>query len=189
MIVGRHALCLAVVWVAVAAAVSAQQPSQPSLGDLARQTEAAKAAASKAKKTYTNADLPDEAVSEPAPAAEPEATFMSETLGKAVTAEEIIALSEEVVDQASGKAQPEEYWRNRADSLRGQIARLTTRMTALTKPNPTRDANAAAAARNEAEVAKVQQGLNSLMKQWETFEESARVAKVPTEWLDPRPNQ
>ena len=178
---------LAVVMVAAMTAVSAQQPDPPSLAELARQAEAAKATTSKAKKTYTNADLSTDPRSEPAPAAAPATGFMSGTLGKPVSAEEIIARSEEVVDQASGKAQSEEQWRARAESMRTQIQKLQKRKTALTKPNEAREANAGARARNDAEVVKVQQGLDGLRKQWATFEESARVARIPTAWLDPRP--
>jgi hypothetical protein len=168
------------------AAVSAQQSSQPSLAEVARQAEAAKVSTAKAKKTYTNADLSQDNRGEPAPApAAPPPGFMSSSLGKPVSADEIIARSEETVDQASGKAQSEEHWRGRAESLRAQIEKLQTRMTALTKPNEARDASPGARARNDAEVAKVQQGLNALLKQRETLEESARVAKIPPEWIQP----
>ncbi len=182
----RHGLCLVIACAAAMTAVSAQQPSQPSLAEVARQAEAAKASTTKAKKTYTNADLSKDNRGEPAPVpAAPPPGFMSSTLGKPVSAGEIIARSEDAVDQASGKAQSEEHWRGRAESLRTQIEKLQTRMTALTKPNEARDANPGAKARNEAEIAKVQQGLNALMKQRETFEESARVAKIPPEWIQP----
>lgn len=183
----RHGLCLVIACAAAMTSVSAQQPSQPSLVEVARQAEAAKASTTKAKKTYTNADLSKDNRGEPAPvpAAAPPPGFMSSTLGKPVSADEIVARSEETVDQASGKAQSEEHWRGRAESLRTQIEKLQTRMTALTKPNEARDANPGAKARSEAEIAKVQQGLNALMKQRETFEESARVAKIPPEWIQP----
>lgn len=176
-----------IVLIAVTGTASAQQPSgQQPLADVARQAEVAKATTKKATKTYTNADLsPDtKAQPEPAPAS---AGFMSSALGKVVSAEEMIKRSEEKVTAALRDEVPEPQWRARAESIRVQIAKLQTLMAALTKPNDARDANAGAKARNDAEVAKIQQGLAAVTKQWATLEESARVAKIPTDWLDPRP--
>ena len=180
---------LVIALIAVTGLVSAQQPPGPlPLGDVARLAETAKATTKKAKKTYTNADLSRDpkAEQDPAPAS---AGFMSSALGKAVSAEEMIERSEDKVTSELRAEVPEPQWRARAESIRGQIAKLQTRMAALTKPNDARDANAGAKGRNDAEVAKVQQGLAALAKQWATVEESARVAKIPSDWLDPRPDQ
>ena len=180
---------LAIALIVVTGTVSAQAPSGPlPLAEVARQAEVAKATTKKATKTYTNADLsPDtRAQQEPAPAP---AGFMSSALGKVVSAEEMIERSEEKVTAALRDEIPEPQWRARAESLRVQVAKLQTLMAALTKPNDARDANAGAKARNDAEVVKIQQGLAAVTKQWATLEESARVAKIPTDWLDPRPAQ
>ena len=182
-------MALAILLVTATIPLGAQQTEPPSLADLARQAEAVKATTPMAKKTYTNASLSPDSRGEPAPAPEPATGFVSSTLGKLVTAEEIIARSEEKIDLATGKALPEEYWRGRAASMRTQIEPLQKRMTTLTKPHAARDASPGATARNELEVAKVRQGLDGLMKQWAAFEESARVASIPSDWLDPRPDQ
>ena len=178
---------LVIALIAVTGSASAQQPpgSLP-LGDVARLAETAKATTKKAKKTYTNADLSPDPKAEQEPA-KVSAGFMSSALGKVVSAEEMIERSEGKVTAELRAEVSEPQWRARAASIRGQIAKLQTRMAALTKPNQARDANAGARARNDAEVANVQQGLTGLMKQWATFEESARVARIPTDWLDPRP--
>jgi hypothetical protein len=173
--------------VAMTASARAQQQT-PSLGEVARQAEAAKATTKKAKKSYTNGDLKvDPTAPPPAPAAQPSTGYVSASLGKVVSPEELIERSKEVVDEKMGGRQPEDHWRKRADSIRMQIDPLQARMSILTKPNPARDDNPGAKARNDGEIAKVRQGLAGLMKQWATLEESARVANVPTAWLDPRP--
>lgn len=169
-----------------------QQAAPPSLGDVARQAEAAKATAKKAKKSYTNADLaPDPkggattaAASAPA---SPPAGVISATTGKPVTSEELIARSEEKVEREAIAQQSEADWRARAESIRVQITRLQDQMAAMTQPNAARDANPAARARFDADVARVRTGLDGLQKQWAKLEDAARYAKVKTEWLDPRP--
>jgi hypothetical protein len=176
-----------VLTLSVSASVAAQQPGQPTIAELARQTEASKASVKKAKKRYTNADLSRDMRGEPTPtaAAEPAAGYVSASLGKPISAEEMVARSEEKAALQSGATQPEEHWRQRAESLRVQIAKLQARITALNKPSPT--ANAGTIARRDAELVKINQGLSGLQKQWATLEESARVANIKLEWLEPRP--
>ena len=179
---------LVIALIAVTGSASAQQPPGPlPLGDVARLAEPT-AASKKAKKTYTNADLSPDPKAKQEPTQD-SAGFMSSALGKVVSAEEMIERSEEKVTAEQRAEIPEPQWRARAESIRGQIAKLQTRMAALTKPNDTRDANAGAKGRNDAEVAKVQQGLAAVTKQWATLEESARAVRIPSEWLDPRPAQ
>ena len=169
--------------------VQAQQQSTPSLAEVARQAEAAKATVKKAKKSYTNADLSSDPKSAPAPApaSTPAGGFVSSTTGKPVSAEEIVARSEAKLDEDLKAKQSEEQWRARALSLRIQFDKLQTRLELLTKPNPARDANAAASARNDSELANVRTGLTALRKSWASLEDNARENKVPTAWLDPRP--
>jgi hypothetical protein len=154
---------------------------------VAKKAEAAQPTIRKAKKSYTNADLSGDPRGEPAAAPAPAAGFISATTGAVLTAEEMVARSEEKVDPTNGHALPEEHWRARADSLRVQIEKLQTRQTALRKPNAARDENAPARARNDAELAKVETGINTLIKQWGKLEEAARLAKVPSGWIEPRP--
>ena len=182
------AILVALVLTTSAGTAAQQSQAVISLGEVARQAEAAKPSVKKAKKIYTNADLGAQAQREAAEA--PPATgFMSGALGKPVTAEEMVARSQEKIDGATRAAQPEEHWRQRAEPLRVQIAKLQSRLASLMKPNEARSANPAAQARQDAEIAKVQAGLDGLNRQWTALEESAREARIPSEWLDPRPTR
>jgi hypothetical protein len=175
--------------VVASASVAAQQGSAPvSLGEVARQAEAAKPTVKKARKTYTNADLGADAARESAEAA-PATGFMSGSLGKPVTAEEMVSRSEEKIQEAALAAQPEERWRERAESIRVQTAKLQARLNSLMKPNDARSANPAAQARQDAEIANVRTGLAALDKQWAALEDAAREQRIPGGWLDPRPSR
>ncbi len=165
----------------------AAQPQSPPLAEVARRAEAAKATVKKARKSYTNSDLAVDPRREPAPPAAPAAGYVSATTGEVVTPEELVKRSEEVVVDKMGGRQPEEHWRARAESIRTQIDSLQVRKDALSKPNPAREANPAAKARNDAELARIQTGLDGLMKQWGLLEESLRVAAAPMAWIEPRP--
>jgi hypothetical protein len=174
---------------AASGALAAQQAVTPPLGDVAREAEAAKATTKKATKVYTNSNLTADPTPPPAAPAAPasESGFVSKTTGKSVTADEIVTRSEDKVEKDTIAEQSESNWRARAESLRVQIKRLQDQMTAMTQPNAARDANPAARARYEADVARVQTGLDGLAKQWATLESGARYAKIKSEWLDPRP--
>lgn len=187
----RASLLSVAIVVTVAASAVAQTPATtPSLGQVARQAEAAKATVKKAKKTYTNADLSAVPASSPAPEPAPPASgFVSKALDKPVPPEEIIARSEEQVEQDSVKKESEPRWRKRAESIRMQVETVAERLVALNKPNEARSNNPAAAARHAAEVAKFEQGRDALKQDWAKLEEAARVAKIPSAWLDPRPPQ
>jgi hypothetical protein len=160
---------------------TAAQQSQPviSLGEVARQAEAAKPSVKKAKKIYTNADLGAEAQREAAEAV-PATGFMSGALGKPVTAEEMVARSQEKVDEATRAAQPEEHWRQargtspRADREAAVSPGRFDEAERGTKRQP------GAQARQDAEIAKVQAGLDGLNRQWTALEESAREARIPS---------
>jgi hypothetical protein len=185
-----RATALGVAMVVAVAASSAAQTTgtAPSLGEIARQAEAAKATVKKAKKTYTNADLsaiPSD--TPPAAAAPPSTGFVSKTLDKPLTAEEIITRSEEKVDQDNLKKESEPHWRKRAEMIRSEMARVEARLVSLSRPSEARDKNPAAAARHAAEVSKYQQGRDALKQDWAKLEEAARVAKIPHDWLNPRP--
>jgi hypothetical protein len=98
---------------AVARVASAQSSGEPNLAEIARQAEAAKATIPKAKKSYTNADLNNGGLP-PAPAA-PATGFMSASLGKPVSAEEMLKLSAAKDAAAQAQKRPESFWVGQAD--------------------------------------------------------------------------
>jgi hypothetical protein len=186
----KHRGFIAIGVIAASMALSAQQQSQQQstvpLGDLARQAEAAKATVKKAKKTYTNADLSTDRRGEPAqtPAAPP-AGFVSKSLDKVVTPEEMLARSEAKAEAEKPK-ESEQAWRERAESLRRQMVEVQQRITVLTAHPP--DASEPAARKaNDVQVDIARQALDGLKKKWAKFESDAVERKVPSAWLDPRP--
>jgi hypothetical protein len=172
------------VLVTLSAPLNAQQ-SQPVLGDLARQVEAERASgAKKASKAYTNKDLADAQASNAA--AEPPSGYVSASTGKVVSPEELVKRSEDIVKAESGATQPEEHWRQRADYLRAEFGRAQERMDKLKEvPTP---ASLPAKARLENELTKIRQMVDGLNKQWDRLAESARVAKVPADWIGAKPS-
>ena len=180
---------LALVLAAAAGAAAQGNQAAVSLGEVARQAEAAKSSIRKAKKSYTNADLGAEAQREKTETASAPTTGLISAPGKPVTAEEVVASTENKVDEANRAAQNEERWRQRAESIRIQIAKLQTRLTSLLKPNEARSANPAAQARQDAEIANVRTGLAGLERQWASLEDAARETRIPSDWLDPRPSR
>jgi hypothetical protein len=184
---------IAVGVVAASTLLSAQQQAAPPLGDVAREAEAAKATAKKAKKSYSNADLTADPHRQ-TPAATAASATASTPASGAETSPAKVAAADAGAAAGGGTAgqdavaeQSEPAWRARAESLRVQITRLQDQMTAMPQPNAARDANPAARARFDADVARVRTGLDGLQKQWAKLEDAARYAKVKTEWLDPRP--
>ena len=166
-------------------AEAAQQQGELPLGDLARRTEADRTAGKKAAKTYSNADLGETAVTA---GAEPvTAGYMSASLGKPVTAEEIIERSQAKVAADSGATQPEEHWRGRADFIRTEAARAHARYEQLSG-DATAASSLVAQSSNAQEKRRIQQMLDGLARQWDRLEESARVAKINPDWIGARPN-
>lgn len=183
MTLARVALALAF----AAAAVSAHaQQSQPVLGDLARQVEAERASGvKKATRSYSNKDLRGAQTQDESPS-DPPAGYVSASTGKVVSPEELIKRSEEIVNAESGATQPEEHWRQRADFLRAEFARAQERMDKLKEvPAPP---SLPAKARLENEFIKIRQMVDGLNKQWDRLAESARVAKVPADWIGAKPS-
>ncbi len=100
--------------VALAAIATASPVSAQSLAEVARHEEARRNSVTKAAKTLTNADLKlDGTVAAPAVAAAPEGGCMSVTKDRYVTAEEIIAITNENHVKAE-LAAAEPNWRDRA---------------------------------------------------------------------------
>ena len=190
MIIRTLALGL-VLGLSQAASATAQQVT-PSLGEVARMAEAAKATVKKAKKTYTNSDLnpgPNVPLPPPPPASP---GFVSSSPVNDVSAEKAVTKNEPKVEGDDGTARPdlpESYWRARAEALRVQFSRVQSTQAQLMKPNDARSKNPSAQAMNDNELAKLQQALDGLRKQWARLEASAGEVKAPTAWLDPRPQQ
>ena len=175
----------------MAAPATAQQGTPLPLGDVARQAEAAKRTVKKAKKSYTNSDLnpdPHRPSPTPPPLGIPSGSTTSAPANP-VSSEGATNKTEQNVDDAGPAQQPESYWRARAGALRVQFTRLQATQAQLMKPNDERSNNPQAQASNDAELAKLQQSLDALNKQWARLESAASEAKAPTAWLDPRPQQ
>ena len=175
-----------------AGSARAQQPLQsltPSLADIARQAEAAKPTIKKATKAYTNASLGAIPKDEPAPvvAPPPRIGFESKSLGKVVSPEELVSLSEQKIESDRVAQESEPNWRNRAASLRKQIDDMQSRISALMVPNALTDADPLLKKERDSDLANARKGLDGLLKQWAKLEMSATEAKIPNGWLDPRP--
>ena len=166
----------------------AQQSSMPSLAEIARQAEAAKPTVRKATRTYTNGSLgsvprEEHAVAAPTLAA----VFESRSLGKPVPAEELVARSEAKVESDNAARQSQQTWQMRAATLRKQIDDLRSRLSMLTIPNPLTEGSPALKQSNDIEIANARAATDGLRKQWMRLEAGAAEAKVPSAWLDPRP--
>jgi hypothetical protein len=110
---------------------------------------------------------------------------MSASLGKPISAEEMLERSQKKADEESGAKMPEEHWRGRAEAIRADAERAHARYAQVSKDTL---GNAIAQASNAQELKRLQQMLDGLAKQWDRLEESARVARVNPDWIGPRPN-
>ena len=175
--------------VTIAAIASAQEQVMVPLAEVARQAEAAKPTVKKATKTYTNANLSTDARGEPAPAPVPvqEAGFVSKSLGKPVSAAEMVTRSEAKVEADVLAKQSEEDWRNRAASLRKQIEGIQSRIAELSVPNDLTDSNPGIKKANDLNIANSRTALEDLKKRWTRLEESALKVKIPMAWIEPSP--
>jgi hypothetical protein len=153
---------------------------------LSRQIEAERASAQKSAKSYSNKDLTADPNSrkETAGATAPEGSASAST-GEKVSAGDLVKPSEDEVVPTSSASMPEEHWRQRADYLRGEYVRAQQRQDKLkSTPQP---ASLPLRARLEQEFSMVRQMVTGLSKQWDRLEESARVARVPMDWIGERP--
>jgi hypothetical protein len=164
----------------------AQQPGI-SLADVARQAEAAKPEQPKAKKAYSNADLngAPRQVDEVA-GSEPVRGYVSSTTGMVATPAELLNRSTAIAEREETKSLPEDYWRQRADSLRHQADQMRNRLPGLMAPNPNR--LPAVQAKIDAEITKVRDTLNGLRAKWDQLEAYARASKVDVGWIGARPS-
>ncbi len=167
-----------------AAAAMAQSPGQPSLVDVARQTEASRASATakKAQKIYTNKDLHH--VPTEAPASTETAAQAPE---KNAAAKDAAQPGEKLsaAEEAKLNAVPEAMWRARAGRIREQAAALQDTLVQVRarpkNPNPARQEQ------NDKEEARMLNAIAALKKQWDALEGQARLAKIDLTWLDPIP--
>jgi hypothetical protein len=172
--------------ITLATAMPAAQKPRLSLGDLSRQIAAERVSASKSARSYTNKDLTADPNARKE-AAEPTVTegHDSASRGEKVSAGELVKRSDDNGASASAASMPEEHWRQRADYLRGEYVRAQDRQDKLkSTPQP---ASLPARARLEQEFSTVRQMVAGLNKQWDRLEESARVAKIPMDWIGERP--
>jgi hypothetical protein len=167
--------------------VAALAQATPSIGEVAKQSAEQRAAGKPATKVYTNADL----VRDPRDAASPAATgeapaaggYISKSTGKALSAEEIIANSQEKLRRDSAKMD-ESYWRRQAASLTAELERARKDVDVLaTAPIPRTVVMQQIAAR---ELEKARKVLADLEHRWTRLEESARYANAPKAWLEPQ---
>jgi len=174
--------------IGVLALVIAAPAFGQSLGELARQEEARRAAAAtpKAKKTYSNVDLGPGGVPEPAPAAADDPCYMSKSEGKCVTGEEMLAKSESAVKVVQN-APTEAPIRAEAQKIRDELANMQREIDQL-------DAQAADAAlpaakrqlANDAMTLKLP-GLQGLQRRWARLEKQIKDMKLPHAWIEPVP--
>lgn len=181
---------IAAALIAIAAsAARAQQQVMVPLADVARQAEAAKATARKAKKTYTNASLTAELRDQPAAASAAAAPRDAVAITPGGKPEPAPAAPTAGNAKAEGglEEESEEAWRARAASLRTQADRLRARMTGLTIPNRLKDENPLLKAANDIEIANTRTAIDGLKKQWARLEASASELKIPLAWIQPAP--
>lgn len=176
----RASLLLAA-WLLTAATAAAQ--SAPSLAEIARRTEAQRAAGKPASKVYTNASLsPVAEVTVTAATAPPAVGFVSKSTGQVLSAEEIIANSQAQI-AVDRQHMGESHWRTRAVGVRADRDRARQRVSDLESAPPARTPGLRQAAVRELERARAT--LATAERRWAELEESARYANVPKAWLEP----
>ena len=159
------------------------------LAELARQAEAAKPTVKKATKSYTNANLTADSRGEPAPAPPaPDSGFVSKSLGKPVSAEEMVTRSEAKVESDVLAKQSEDDWRKRSSSLRKQVEDMQSRIAELSVPNALTDSNPAIKKDNDNNIANARAALEDLKTRWTRLEASALKVKIPLAWIQPPPS-
>jgi hypothetical protein len=189
--------------VVAAVAFSAQAGAQSSttatgtsrpLADIAKDEEARRKSARKAKKVYTNGSLKQDAS---APSPDTAAADPSAAAGAPTTA---TPAAEPPAEEASGSAgaKDQKYWQNRIKLARDQVARsqmfadsLQTRINSLWTDFVNRDDPAQKSKLEQernaalAELEKVKKELEQQTKAISAIEDEARRAGVPSGWLRP----
>ena len=178
-----------------ATAAFAQQPGQPSIAEVSRQTEASRAstATKKAQKSYTNKDLHAVPAAETAaPAAAVDTTKTStgkdasaDAKGQGDASSPADAGAVDAATAAKMNAVPEQMWRARAGRIREQAAALQETIQQIRArpkaPNPARQEQ------YDKEEARMVTAMGALKKQWAALESQARDQKIDLTWLEPLP--
>lgn len=188
---------LAVAFPALAGAQSSSTATGASrpLADIAKDEEARRKSARKAKRVYTNGSLkqdPAAATPDTATAADPSAAASAPTAAPPA--------SEPPAEEASGSGgvKDQKYWQNRIKLARDQVTRsqmfadsLQTRINSLWTDFVNRDDPAQKSKLEQernaalAELEKVKKELEQQTKAISAIEDEARRAGVPSGWLRP----
>ena len=162
--------------------------SAQSLGDVARQEEARRAAGTKSVKTLTNANLDPSAIAPPsgAPAAGVSSCYMSIRLARCVSPDEMVANSV-AANLAKQNAPLEPKWRDDAHQIRSQIE-WTQRSIGILE-GVVADQGRSASDRQAAEQAlrSARLELDGFGQQWRRLENRAKSYDIPHAWLEPIP--
>ena len=178
----RRIACAALAATAIAVPAYAQ-----TLADVARKEEARRAAVKAPSKVYSNADLKrdDASLSSLAPAEE-EPCYMSASLKKCVSADEMLArTSKNVANDELKKKEP--TFRGAAQALRERIDKAQAEMATMSATAADQKRSAAERAVAAQRVADRQKDLETLEKQWLKLETDAGKMAIPREWLEPIP--
>ncbi len=173
--------------VALAAIATASPVSAQSLAEVARHEEARRNSVTKAAKTLTNADLKlDGTVAAPAAAAAPAGGYLSVTKGRYVTAEEIIAITNDNHVKAE-LAAAEPNWRRQAGTIRSQLLKAQQEVAAMSTTAAAVDRSPGERAAAAKLLIRQQAVLADLESQWESFVKEAGKVRIPQAWLEPIP--
>ena len=168
--------------------IAAGSSSAQSLGDVARQEEARRAAGTKSVKTLTNANLDPSAIAPPsgAPAAGVSSCYMSIRLARCVSPDEMVANSV-AANLAKQNAPFEPKWRDEAHQIRSQIewAQRSIGNLEAVVADQGRSASDRQAAQQALRTAQLE--LDGFERQWRSLENRAKTYDVPRAWLEPIP--
>ncbi len=157
-----------------------------SLAELARQEEARRATTQKAVKVLSNADLRPQDITSPSAATPGESCYLSISQARCVTADALIANSNQRIATIEQK-KVEPTWRRDAGSLRTQIEKAQADVEALEAA--VGDMRRSPGERKAAEqrLLQLRPVVEGLERQWERLEKSAANMRIPHEWLEPIP--
>ena len=171
--------------VALTLSIAAVPAFGQSLAELARQEEARRLAAPKAKKTYTNVDLGPGAVPEAAPA-EDTNCYQSKSEGKCVTAEEMVANSAATVKTVED-APREEPIRKLAGTLRDELASIQKELDSLEAQVANQSSTPARRQQATEQLALKRPTLDGFQRRWARLERQIKENKLPHSWIEPVP--
>lgn len=176
---------VAMIATAVAIAMSGSASGQ-SLGQIAKQEEARRAAAKKPARSFTNDDLGPQAIVSPAATKPTEACYRSASTGECVSADEMIAASNAKLN-AEVTQRKEAVWRGASGHIKSLLAKLQDEARVL-----------AASAANEHKTPVERRSAASLLlvkqrsiedqeRRWHKLVDDAAREQIPREWYEPAP--